>query len=44
MIRSFINNPFVSDTVIVTASKIRQMKVIRPRIVRAPRITSPVGT
>ena len=27
-----------------TASKIRQMKVIRPRIVSAPKMISPVGT
>ena len=28
----------------VTASKIRQMKVIRPRIVRTPKMIRPVGT
>ena len=28
----------------VTASKIRQMKVIRPRIVSAPKMIRPVGT
>ena len=28
----------------VTASKIRQIKEIRPRIVRTPRTISPVGT
>ena len=28
----------------VTASKMRQTKVIRPRIVSTPRMTSPVGT